>query len=114
MSRRDMWALGPTRRSAMHWNGSTWRAQPVPPVTVPGPRSQCQFAQIAATGPRSLWRAYETSNSRTSSVGLARLRGRHWQAVKLPAAITGLDQIAQDGRGAVWLLADVEVNFDSR
>jgi hypothetical protein len=125
VSHNDMWALGPTRHTAhrppsrqslraMHWTGRSWRAQSVPRVTVPGPNSRFEFEQIAATGPRSLWWAYLTSNSNKSAAGLARLQGRQWSKIKVPAAITFLDAIAQDGHGGVWLLADVEVNFDSR
>jgi hypothetical protein len=98
----------------MHWNGRSWHAQPVPPVAVPGPNSQFEFAQIAATGPHGLWWAYVTSNFNKSAVRLTHLRGRHWSQIKVPAGITFLDAIAQDGHGGVWMLADVEVNFDSR
>lgn len=127
LSRRDMRAIGPTLATAakpparqaliaMHWNGRPWHALPVPPAKVPGRHSQFLAAQLAAAGKHQIWRAYQISGQQNSasSPGLARSHGRHRRAISMPAAISGTGAMTQDGHGGIWLLADVEVNYDSR
>lgn len=123
LSRRDMWAVGPSLATAAkplarqvilaaHWTGRRWRTVPVPAIKVPKGTSSLDSGQVAAAGPHDIWWAYQVTAGEPSPTGLLRWHGGHWHAIKLPAAIAGIDAMTQDGHGGVWLIADVVLNYN--
>jgi hypothetical protein len=106
----DIWALAITKKSlpttkpvwaAMHWDGSAWRTLALPRARIPAGDSASYG--ITATGPRSVWVA-RVFYGHTASVSLLHWAGR-WRVIKVPARTLELGQMAQDGRGGVWMLA---------
>jgi hypothetical protein len=87
----------------------------VPKIAVPPGQSSFDTASVASAGPRDLWWYYEVSNqaSRAWRSGLEHWNGAAWHAIVLPAAIARVDAMTPDGRGGIWLAADVDVNFNS-
>ena len=121
-SAHDMWAVGPTpataakplRRQvllAAHWTGRRWRTITVPAIKAPKTTGSLSSGLVATVGPGDIWWAYQVTSVRSSLAGLLHwFRGR-WHEIKLPAAVGGLDAMAQDGRGGVWLLAEAGTAF---
>jgi hypothetical protein len=117
LSPRDMWAVGPTRATAAkpldkqvlltaHWTGRRWRTMKVPTIKAPKGTASLQSGQVVAAGRDGIWWAYQVTAKEPSPTGLLHYYGGHWHAVKLPAAISGIHAMTQDGHGGVWLLAD--------
>ncbi len=117
LSGHDMWAVGPTPATAAkplasqvlltaHWNGRSWRTTSVPAITAPKGTGSLSSGQVAIAGPHDIWWAYQVTDKEPSRTGLLRWQGRHWHAIHLPAAISGIRAMAQDGQEGIWLLAD--------
>ena len=110
----DIWAVGITKQSltaarpvwtAMHWNGSAWRALSLPSVRVP--QGDSAGYQITAAGSRDVWLTRQVgSATRTFSVALMHWTGR-WHVVRAPSAVKAVGPMAQDGHGGVWFGARV-------
>jgi hypothetical protein len=116
-SASDMWAVGPTMRTAadpagqqaliaMHWNGRTWRAFALPKI---------RAAKGAAFGPgilvavssRAFWWAYSvtTNGNGPDSEGLLYCDSGQCRRVTLPPNLVATLAMTQDGNGGVWLSA---------
>lgn len=120
LSRRDMWAIGPTLKTAtrqvarqaivaMHWNGRSWHAITAPRIATRTREydSDLYGTFAAAAGPHELWWGYQ-ANAKRSSLGLLRWDGTQWHQIKLPKPITGIIDMAQDGRGGIWLITSTD------
>lgn len=115
----DLWGIGPTVATAaraasrqhiiaMRWNGRSWSQLAVPKIAVPAGQSYFNSASMATTGSRDIWWYYQASSqdNRTSRSGLLHWNGAAWHAIPLPAAISDVEAITQDGHGGIWLTAD--------
>jgi hypothetical protein len=122
VSAHDMWAVGPTPATAAtplarqvflaaHWTGRRWRTMKVPVIRARKGTGSLASGQVAAVGPDDIWWAYQVTAREPSRAGLLRWYHGRWHAIKLPAAIAGIDAMTQDGHGGVWLLADAGTVF---
>lgn len=125
LSRGDIWAVGPSLKTAgksparqviiaMHWTGRRWHTIIVPKITHTVIAQSYLFpAFAAAAGRHDLWWSYPAHGPHGGDeVILVRWRGSHWQRITVPKAISGIDGLAQDGRGGVWLIGEVNANFN--
>jgi hypothetical protein len=117
--RGGLWVIGPTVATAarvasrqhliaMHWNGRSWSPLAVPKIAVPAGQSSFDAVSVAAAGPRDLWWYYAASNQATRAwrQGLLHWTGAAWHAIALPAAISRVETMTQDGHGGIWLTAE--------
>jgi hypothetical protein len=115
VSPTDVWALASPlnlpshpRQFLMHWNGRRWRTLAVPkPTTIP-PNSVESVSDPVAMGPRNVWlqRDIETGTQGARTLYLLHWNGKAWHRVKLGKPTTGVDEMARDGHGGLWLVAN--------
>jgi len=102
LSANNIWATGEPVGSdsnvVMHWNGRHWTTSAFPKQPVAG----YPFG-LVATGPDSLWLAWESSRN-TSDQYLLHWAGHRWAKVDLPAGDTVLSMTG-DGDGGLWVAA---------
>ena len=121
-SAHDMWTVGPTPATASkplakqvilaaHWTGRRWRTMTVPAISAPAGTGSLSRGLVATVGPADIWWAYQVAGREPAPAGLLHWYRGHWHTIKLPAAIGGLDAMAQDGHGGVWLLAQAGTAF---
>jgi hypothetical protein len=118
LSPDDIWVLGATRATAatsnpatilMHWDGTSWSTVAAPTVSVSSAVT-VNDEDLVAAGPDDVWLVRETqvsnSDGQTVITGTYLLHwdGTSWARVAavLPAQ-TGVDAMAQDGAGGLWL-----------
>jgi hypothetical protein len=117
LSARNMWAVGPTPATAAkpldkqvllaaQWTGRRWRTMKLPAINAPTATTSLSSGQVAAAGSDGIWWAYQVRAGEPSPTGLLHWYRGHWHTVELPAAVSGIHAMTQDGRGGVWLLAD--------
>jgi hypothetical protein len=113
LSPDDMWALGSTlpgkgkaAEILMHWNGRRWRTVTVPKVRVPSGSSEYVLDPVAL-GPADVWMQRELLKGTAGAVtvGLLHWNGRAWRRVAIPADISSVGYMTQDGHGGLWLAA---------
>jgi len=122
--RGDLWVIGPTVATAnraasqqhiiaMRWNGRSWNQLAVPKIAVPAGQSFFDASSMAAAGPRDIWWYYQASSqdNRTERSGLLHWNGAAWHTIALPAAISNVDAMTQDGHGGIWLAADTGLDL---
>jgi hypothetical protein len=121
LSKRDLWAIGPTTRSAarplareniiaMHWTGRAWHTIGVPKISVRTNQNDPDAALLTVAGPDDVWWSYQVSHGQRASVGLLRWDGASWRHIGLPDPIDGIDAMTQDGHGGLWLLAGTNID----
>lgn len=89
----------------MHWNGSTWSAQPAPAVSVPH-HGSAFITVVAASGTSDIWARVEAQdNGGMFSQRLLHWNGKSWTRVGLPSGIQPVGVFAKDGRGGLWVAA---------
>jgi hypothetical protein len=115
-SATDMWAVGPTTKTAvkplgqqsyiaMHWTGTAWHTVALPNVAKPAgdfvvPNS------IVALGPANVWEDYSLGNAGTCCVfgGLEHWTGKAWHDVSIPLPVDRATSMAPDGHGGIWMI----------
>jgi hypothetical protein len=112
LSKNDIWALGttvatkakPSATIMMHWNGKRWRTVAVRTAHVPKNATENVLNPVAL-GPRDVWiqRDITRGTAGATTLYLMHWNGRHWARVSIPAAVTGVDYMTQDGHGGLWL-----------
>ena len=115
VSPTDMWSLAvpqrpvsSTRQFLMHWNGRRWSTLSVPkPVTIP-PNSVEFVRDLVAAGPRDVWlqRDIETGSQGARTLYLLHWDGKSWHRVSLGKPTSGVDAMARDGHGGLWLVSN--------
>jgi len=115
VSPADLWVLGTPsslpphpRQFLMHWNGHGWSTLSIPkPSTIP-PNSVEYVRDLVAAGPRDVWlqRDIETGSQGARTLYLLHWDGKSWHRVPLGEPTSGVDEMARDGHGGVWLVAN--------
>jgi hypothetical protein len=119
LSKRDMWAIGPSQRTAakpltrqtiiaMRWTVRSWHTMVLPKIRAHAGHSHIDQAQVTIAGPDNVWWSYEESQGDRSWVRLLRWDGASWHHITVPASIEHIDATAQDGHGGLWLLGDID------
>lgn len=118
LSARDIWAFGPTTRTAintgtaqdrvaMHWNGKSWHTLAVPRYQLSGHRALAQA--LVALGPADLWAvegvAAPACGCEPPSGGLilAHWNGHRWSVARRDPADVFQGSLSSDGHGGVWM-----------
>jgi hypothetical protein len=115
LSRDDIWAVGntvatktkPSATILMHWNGKHWHTLAVPEAHVPAHASE-YVADPVALGPADVWikRDILRGTAGAATLYLLHWNGSSWRRVAIPAQISGVDYMTQDGHGGLWLAAN--------
>jgi hypothetical protein len=115
VSPADIWSLADPQRLTshprqflMHWNGRRWSTLSVPkPVTIP-PNSVEFVRDLVAAGPRDVWlqRDIETGSQGARTLYLLHWNGKSWHRVALRKPTSGVDEMARDGHGGLWLVTN--------
>ncbi len=113
VSPNDIWAFGvaghvTSKNSAyalMHWNGHRWLTVQVPKAQLPG---QTYLQNPVALGPNNVWVDVDNSSGEpyVKTLYLLHWNGRSWSHVSIPAQISHVDSMTQDGHGGLWLAAN--------
>jgi hypothetical protein len=117
-----LWVAGPARAAAgtasarrhlvaMHWSGTGWQVIALPELPV---RRGITYepAYVSAAAPDRLWLSYQVAEQGSDvRIGLLRWDGTRWHGIRVPAAISLVSGMFQDGEGGLWLLADVDENY---
>jgi hypothetical protein len=107
LSRNDIWGFGAgggrvTRKlsgySLVNWNGHRWLTVRVPKAQLPG---QTFLANPVALGPKDVWLDLDATGV---TDGLVHWNGRSWSQLAIPAQISRVTAMAQDGHGGLWLI----------
>lgn len=109
LSPNDIWAAGAPLNNAlgrlfMHWNGKRWSTLALPKVTVP--KGDIEFVLgPSALGSENLWAqlAVQPVSGGPATLYLEHWNGKHWGRVGLKYPTSGIDSIASDGHGGIWL-----------
>ncbi|MEU7899695.1 hypothetical protein AB0B45_43460 [Nonomuraea sp. NPDC049152] len=85
----DAWLFARSNdgRRAFHWNGATWREEPLPPASEDG-----YGLAVVALGPRDAWAVDGTRSA-------LRWDGRSWRRVRLPAVANSISAVSP---GDIW------------
>jgi hypothetical protein len=112
LSQTDIWALGstvatkkkPSKSVLMHWNGKRWSTVAVPTVHVPKNSVEGVLNPVAL-GPADVWiqRDITKGTAGATTAYLLHWNGQRWQRVSIPAHVTDVDYMTQDGHGGMWL-----------
>jgi hypothetical protein len=113
----DIWELGVTTASVlkgkrdyilMHWNGTSWSTVPLPKVTPPKGATESPGAGFVATGPSDVWLPWdiEQGTQGAQTLYLLHWNGTSWAKVDLKLPTSGVDAMAQDGNGGLWLVTN--------
>ncbi len=115
VSPTDIWALADPaslprnpRPFLMHWNGRRWSTTSIPaPVKIP-PKSVEFVRDLVAAGPRNVWlqRDIETGTQGARTLYLLHWNGKAWHQVPLRKPTSGVDEMARDGHGGLWLVTN--------
>jgi hypothetical protein len=110
VSRNDIWTLGSTATGQSvveHWNGKAWHALAVPRVKAPAGATEF-VRDLMATGPRGLWlqRDLEKGSVGAKTLYLLHWNGKTWQRVSPHYPTSLVDNLARDGRGGIWMVAN--------
>lgn len=106
----DLWAVGPRVGSDRHplalaqWTGSRWHTIGFPRLRLPS-GVVVGFARVAALGPRDVWVIGQLAKGMGLYPGqlLLHWNGSRWQRAVVPGRPSGLDYIASDGHGGLWI-----------
>jgi hypothetical protein len=100
----DVWAFGTLQTSAnttvpyaARYNGRAWQRVKLPVAPM----------AIGTVGRNGLWVVGPTVATAAKSAGLLHWNGVAWRVIALPAAISYVDAMTQDGHGGVWLSAGI-------
>jgi hypothetical protein len=104
----NMWVVGTARpgfggrRMLAHWTGGRWRTIPFPNLNVPSfdvfPRS------IVWDNNNGAWVSGDTAPSDSAPTGqLLHWTGKVWVDVVAPFQADGLEPLAHDGQGGLWM-----------
>jgi hypothetical protein len=112
LSQNDIWALGttvatkrkPPKTVLMHWNGKRWSTVAVPKAHVPKNATEDVLNPVAL-GPADVWIQRDITRGTAGATTLYLLlwNGSRWARVSIPAAVSGVNYITQDGHGGMWL-----------
>jgi hypothetical protein len=115
VSASDIWVLADPERVTnhprpflMHWNGRRWSTQSVPaPRTIP-PNSSEFVRDLMAAGSHDVWlqRDIEQGTQGARTLYLLHWTGQAWHRVALRKATSGVDEMARDGHGGLWLVTN--------
>ena len=115
VSPADVWALATPlslpshpRQFLMHWNGLRWSTLAIPkPAKIP-PNSVEFVSDPVARGPRDVWlqRDIETGTQGARTLYLLHWNGTSWHRVPLGKPTSGVDEMARDGHGGLWLVTN--------
>jgi len=125
-SPRNLWVFGPSLRTAgrpparqafiaVRWNGRSWHTIVVPKIPHRTVVEEVFLRPAAATtGPGNLWLAFPvTDRAGHPHVTVMHWHLGRWHRIALPSPlVSGIDGLASDGHGGIWLLADVIGNFN--
>jgi hypothetical protein len=108
----DIWAVGINSRNGrqflMHWGGKSWSTMALPkPRQVPA-HLTAHIDDLTALGDSDVWMQQDLINAQLDSRTELFLHwnGRSWQTVHYPWPDSGVEFMASDGHGGLWL-ADV-------
>ena len=85
----------------MHWNGHRWSYVQVPKTVL----AKSYFKHIVALGPKNVWLDVDSTfdEPAPTTVRAEHWNGKSWSSVTIPARISYVDGMAQDGHGGLWL-----------
>jgi len=87
----------------LHWDGQSWQSSDLPDLHLPAGEFGVPSG-IAAVSPRDVWVAgYVSTATAAQGAFLLHWDGTAWHQVRVPDPGLGLDAVAQDGQGGVWL-----------
>jgi hypothetical protein len=97
----DIWALGPSISSVMHWNGKKWATVGLPLLPLPK-GATVSYSNLTATGPKDAWlfRSISFPSGPIPVTAVMHWNGTSWLTVAGPADIVG--SMAPDGNGGLW------------
>lgn len=96
----DIWALGSSISSVMHWNGNKWGAIGLPLLPLPF-GATVSYSNLTALGPKDAWLFRTISfQSRVPVTAVMHWNGRSWLTVASPADIVG--SMVPAGNGGLW------------
>jgi hypothetical protein len=116
VSQDDMWVSGFTLKTAlrpnpvqilMHWNGHRWSTHSLPRAR--GSAASHEFlADITGAGAHSVWaqRYYSSGTGPSRTLYLLHWNGTAWRLINIPYPNSTLDQLAPDGHGGLWMIAN--------
>jgi hypothetical protein len=115
VSPTDIWALADPASLPrnphpflMHWNGKRWSTTAIPAASKIPPKSVEFVRDLVAAGAGNVWlqRDIETGTQAARTLYLLHWNGKAWHRVQLGKPTSGVDEMARDGHGGLWLVTN--------